>query len=100
MGDVLKFPAGSAIAFTSGEYSDYRFHGVMTALKEIDLPELAKAYATEKRAEPNTEWAWVSMKEFPPWLITHGYMMAADVETVHLGEYGRFAEEFGVPDDA
>lgn len=98
MTDVLKFPAGSAIGFTTGEYSDYSFHGVLIALKEVDLPTLAKAYAAEKRA--SGDYNWLDLDAFLPWLIVNGYMMAADVESVHLGSYSKFDDEFGVPENA
>lgn len=92
---ILKFAPGKAIHFTSGEYSDFSSLCVLITLKDTDLPALAVEYRKSQAAAD--EFDWCDCDAFPAWLITQGYAMAADVETVHLGSYGTFRPELREP---
>lgn len=84
---TLKFPRGSVIQFTEGEYSDFCLCGMVVTIKDCDLPALAKEYAAFENA-----WAG----KFATWLVANGHAMPCEATEVHLGSYGRWAEEFGV----
>lgn len=99
--DLLKYPRGSVIEFSSGEYSDYRTVGIVVTLKDCDLPALAQAFAEQERAEiaarGDTSWGRERLDGFPAWLIAHGYAMPVEAAAVHLGGYSEWEPEFGVP---
>lgn len=98
MSDTLKFKAGSAITFTTGEYSDFGTCGTLIMLKDVDLAERARSFdAASKAANPKAVedgWYGVDLYAFSAFLITSGYAMAADVQEVHLGNYSKFEPEF------
>jgi hypothetical protein len=79
----MVYPPGSAIQFTSVEYSDFTCLACVITLKTTNLPELAARYAAQVRAQGEH----LKIDGFPAFLITEGYAMAADVTTVHLGSY-------------
>lgn len=102
MSETLKFPAGSAITFTYGEYSDFGTRGTVITLKAVDLAECAQRYARERREDPknvdDVEGGWFSVEPvgLVAWLIVNGFAMAAAVQEIHLGNYDEFEPEFGV----
>lgn len=99
---TLKYPPGTAITFTTGEYSDFCTRGTLITLKEVDLAACARAFHIEyvaKEAETEARSEYIDdeqVEDLVPWLIVNGYAMAAAVEEVHLGSYGDFEPEFGV----
>lgn len=99
MSQTLKFPAGRAITFTAGEYSDFGVGATLITLKDVDLAEQAQAYAASKQREAGDDaYFYLEISDLATWLVTQGFAMAADVQTVHLGAYDRFEPEFGVKD--
>ena len=46
-----KFPPGSIVMLSSGEYSDYSWNAVFVTLAEVDLEVEAQAYAVELRVK-------------------------------------------------
>lgn len=88
----LKYPPGSVLVMTTGEYSDFGVVGILVTMQECDLPALAKEYANGK---PSYEPAGMP-NNFPAWLISKGYAMPVDHSEVHLGDYGRWGDEFDV----
>jgi hypothetical protein len=96
MSEVLKYPRGTALQFTSGEYSDFCTRGLVVTIKDLDLHEAATAYMREQcDATPDEDrrsfGVSYDLGGFVSWLVAQGYAMPADVEEVHLGEYDRFA---------
>jgi hypothetical protein len=85
---ILKFPAGSAVIFSSGDYSDRSNIATLIMLKECDIPSLVKKYGEEY--PPSCYGYDAKVDRFPTWLIVQGYAMAADVQEVHLGGYSGF----------
>lgn len=104
MGDrILVFPRGSAIQFTTGEYSDFSLGACLVTLRDCDLPKLAQEYAAAEWADPNNADAikggWFGgpdLDGFWGWLVAHGHALCADIQTIHLGAYRDFEPEFGV----
>jgi hypothetical protein len=98
---TLKYPRGTCLVFTTGEYSDYGLRGILVTIKECDLPALAQLFAQaekEKAIKEKLGWFNLNIGDFPSWLVANGYAMPADAETVHLGNYNKFEYEFDVPD--
>lgn len=107
---TLKYPPGTAITFTTGCYSDFSTRGTLITLKDVDLAACAQAFHSEvklKDAEADArmaaggkhEWVDTDPAGLVAWLIVNGHAMAAAVEEVHLGDYGNFEPEFGVPEN-
>jgi hypothetical protein len=99
--NTLKYPRGTCLVFTSGEYSDFGMRGILVTIKDCDLPALAQLYAKTERnkaIKAKAPWFDVQMVDFPSWLVAKGHAMPADAQTVHLGSYSKFEPEFGVPD--
>lgn len=87
--NILVFPAGSVIAFSSGEYSDYSYCGTVVTLKQCDLIELGKVY--KEKHIPEYDWQDSPSPEgFSSWLVVNGYAMPVQWQEVHCGCYGRF----------
>ena len=100
--NTLKFSRGAIIIFTSGCYSDFGLSGFLVAVKDCDLPALAKEYAKQEKeaikARKGGDWENASPDQFPSWLVANGHAMSVDASTVHLGDYSEWEPEFGVPD--
>lgn len=90
---TLCFPAGKAIAFSTGEYSDFCYRGVVVTLKECDLFKLGQEFKAEKEKENDNDW--VEPQGFPSWLVANGHAFPAEIQEVHCGSYGEF--ELGAP---
>lgn len=98
---TLIYPRGTCLVFTTGEYSDFGLRGILVTIQDCDLPKLAQIYAVKERRKAikaKTAWFNLEITDFPSWLVSEGYAMPADAQTVHLGSYGRFENEFGVAD--
>lgn len=93
MGELLKYPRGSILVMTTGAYSDYHIVGFLVAVADLDLPKLAQQYVGENPKD-NDQY------EFPTWLVSRGLAMPVENSEIHLGEYGEWAEEFGVREAA
>jgi hypothetical protein len=100
---TLKFPRGSVIEFSSGEYSDYGTVALVVTTEDTDLPALAKIYAAEERAKikkrKGQDWEKPNPNAFPSWLIAKGHALPVTHTEVHLGSYGHFSQELGVNED-
>lgn len=105
MADTMKYSRGALIGFESGEYSDFRFDGMLVALQDIDLPALAQQYVKERTAEKaagklkDYERA-NDYNEFMGWLVAQQYAAPISYSSVHLGSYTEFNTEFGIPADS
>jgi hypothetical protein len=83
--EVLVFPAGSTIMFTSGEYSDFRMCGCFVTLKECDLKALMREFML---TAPIEKWSRTpEPNNFGSWLCAQGHAFTADIQTVHVGDY-------------
>lgn len=80
--EVLKFPAGTAIQFTRGCYSDFCLAGAVVTLERCDLVELGKQYMVEKEAMENS---W-DAPMFSTWLVTKGHVFPAEIQEVHVDD--------------
>lgn len=88
---VLRYPKGSVLQFTTGQYSDFRTCGLLVAVQNLDLPKLAQKMTAGKHRYDGAEH-----EDFASWLVANGHAMPVDSSEVHLGEYGRWEIEFGV----
>ena len=80
------YPAGTAIAFSTGEYSDFGYIGHVVTLKTCDLAALIDEF--KGAFKPKDEWDEPDPGQFVAWLVAHGHAFPADVSEVHLGSYG------------
>ena len=82
---TLIFPAGSAIMFSSGEYSDYFINGAVVTMKKVNIAELSKKFSEEEKCPDG----FLHIPDFVGWLIKNEYAFPAELAEVHLGAYGR-----------
>lgn len=98
--DALKFLRGAIIIFTTGCYSDFGISGFLVAVKDCDLPELAKEYVKQEnkaiRERKCEGLDLASPGQFCSCLVANGHAMPVDASTVHLGDYDEWEPEFGV----
>ena len=92
MTQASEIPAGTLVAFSSGEYSDYRVNSFGRVLKPInrDVWELMG-----KSCSVAPEWDKEGDKLFQedravPWLIANGYIEEIEWHELHLGSYAGF----------
>lgn len=83
---VHKYPAGTAIAFSSGEYSDFSYIGHVVTMRECDLPALIEEHKSTYVAK--NKWDTPDSASFVAWLVISGYAFPAEVTEVHIGSYG------------
>lgn len=81
------YPAGTCIIFEEGEYSDYGVLAVLITLKKCDMAELVQAH--EDNYVPKDGYDRPSPSSFVAWLITQGYAMTAETQSLHIGSYGK-----------
>lgn len=86
------YPAGTAIAFESGEYSDRGLQGVVVTMKELDLAKAIEEHKAEAQAAfvpsyDGDEWR-ADHGAFVSWLVVKEYAFPASMELVHIGSYG------------
>jgi len=84
---TLIYPAGTAIAFETGEYSDFGYIGHVVTLKELRLFDKIQEY--KKQYVGMNEYDTPDPESFLGWLTATGFVFPADVQTVHIGSYGR-----------
>lgn len=87
MSRTMIYPAGTAIAFETGEYSDFGYIGHVVTLKELNLPDRMQEFKDGFTSKD--EWDEPDPSGFVGWLIAQGHCFPADVQTVHIGSYGR-----------
>ena len=90
---ILIYPRGAIIVFTSGEYSDFGIVGLVVAIQDCNLPELAQKMANGKVQYVDSD---ADSDNFAAWLIANGYAMPVDHSTVHVGDYSDWNKNFGV----
>lgn len=95
MSNPLEYPKGSVLTFTTGEYSDFRVAAYLVTVCDCDLPALAREYVGTYA--PENEWDEPRLDGFASWLIAKGHAMPVATSEVHLGAYGDWEPEFGVP---
>ena len=83
----LIYPAGTAIAFETGEYSDFGYIGHVVTIKELRLRDKMEEF--KETFAPKDEWDNPDPRGFLGWLVATGMVFPADVQTVHIGSYGR-----------
>jgi hypothetical protein len=95
MPDILKFPKGSIITFTTGEYSSFSICGYVVTVQDCDLPALAQQYRDTHKPKADDYYYTVRPEGFPSWLIANGHCMPVSTSEVHVGNYGDFTKELG-----
>ena len=85
-----KFPKGTVIEFTAGQYSDFRGIGILVTVNDVDLVDLGEEYKAE--FVPEYEWEKPSDTGFPAWLVAKGHAMPVQSHIVHCG-YDNFELE-------
>lgn len=87
---TLCFPAGKAIAFTSGEYSDFGHCGAVVTLKHCDLFKLGEEFKATYKATAPYGGSFIHPSDFPSWLVANGHAFPAEIQEVHCGGGGGF----------
>ena len=80
------YPAGTAIAFETGEYSDFGYIGHVVTLAALNLRERMEEFKAGYKAKD--EWDEPDPSAFVAWLVSQGHCFPAAVQTVHIGSYG------------
>lgn len=84
-----KYPAGSIILFTSGDYSDFHHIGIYATTRKVDLVEAAALYRSEFTPDDNSIYDEPDPNGFAAWLVVKGWCFPCEVSEEHLGSYGR-----------
>ena len=87
MTQATEFPAGSVVAFSSGEYSDYSIGAFSKVLKPIN----EAVWNAMRAACKGTDWDPDRFDDGKavPWLVANGYIEEIEYQELHLGDYGR-----------
>lgn len=82
---------GDVVAFSSGEYSDYRVGSFARALKPITKEvweELGKACSKPPEWDKDGDPRFDEYKAVP-WLVARGYIEEIEYHEMWMGDYGR-----------
>lgn len=80
--DLSCIPAGTAIAFSEGEYSSFGYIGHIVTLKELDLR--AEIETFKAAHQPRIRADRPQPRQFVAWLVAQGSCFPADVTEIHL----------------
>lgn len=91
MNEERQYKPGAMVAFSSGEYSDYRIGSFARVLKPITQEVWT---AMREACKDPTKWDANRMDEYKavPWLVAQGYIEEVEYEELHLGDYGLIPE--------
>jgi hypothetical protein len=82
---------GEVVAFSSGEYSDYRigsFAKVLKPLNKAVWDEMVAACTVPPDYDPDGDPRFDEDKAVP-WLVKNGYIEEVEYTELHLGDYHR-----------
>ena len=90
--------AGTALVFSSGEYSDYSFGEVYVAACDFNYIEQAKKFWFEEAEKEFQKkgrdfYVWVTSLEFESYLVKNGFLVLCQNQEIHTGDYGFFADD-------
>lgn len=88
---MAKYPAGTVIAFETGEYSGFGYMGHVVTTRECDFHALAEEYKAQFK--PKDDWDEADPEGFVGWLTINQHVFPATVSTLHIGSYGRLEIE-------
>lgn len=93
MTQATQIEVGKIVAFSSGEYSDYRIFCFAKVMKSIN-ESVWEQMRTECSEIPS--WGDEGDRRFSdekalPWLIANGYIEEIEYTELHLGDYGRLS---------
>lgn len=91
MTQATEIAVGETVAFSSGEYSDYRIGSFAKVLKPInqEVWELMREACTEPPEYDKTADPRFDEYKAVPWFVSNGYIEEIEYTELHLGDYGR-----------
>ena len=89
MTQATEIGIGETVAFSSGEYSDYRIGSFAKVLKPINAGvwESLREGCTEPPEYDKTASPRFDEYKAVPWLIANGYIEEIEYTELHLGDY-------------
>lgn len=90
MTQATQIEVGQIVAFSAGEYSDYRIGCFAKVLKPINAGvwEAMRVACSEIPSWGDEDDKYFEESKAAPWLIANGYIDEIDYTELHLGEYG------------
>jgi hypothetical protein len=88
---ATELPVGSVVAFSSGEYSDYRVGSFARLLKPLNAEvweQMSEACTAPPDYDKNGIPRFDEYKAVP-WLLANGYIEEIDCTELHLCDYGQ-----------
>lgn len=83
--------AGTFVAFTEGEYSDFNIPAHVVFRKDCNLEEALKDWEKLIKKQPSygkSTYFSSNQDSFIAWLQAEQIVIPADVREIHLGSYG------------
>lgn len=81
--------AGCLVVFSSGEYSDYGYHGSFVALQNVSAEEARMLVRSVKDEVAKDDRLYHNKHEiFISRCIRNGWLLGVDMDEIHLGSYG------------
>lgn len=90
--------AGTALVFSSGEYSDYGFGQIYIAARDFNYLEEAKKCWFEEaekiyKKDGRIVYVDVTSLKFESYLVKNGFLVLCQNQEIHTGDYGFFDED-------
>lgn len=90
--------AGTALVFSSGEYSDYSFGQVYVAACDFNYIEQAKKFWFEEAEKEFQKkgrdfCVYVTSFDFENFLVKNGFLVLCQNQEIHTGDYGFFDDD-------
>ena len=84
----IEMRAGQLVAFSTGDYSDYKIRGSYVVLKDVTAEMMSKFVAEVKAAEEAAKWGGDLSSMFTARLISEGCLADINLREIHIGNYG------------
>ena len=79
----VELQAGKLIVFSSGEYSDYGYHGAYVCLQSVSHEDIVNL-----QDEVNKSEEYCKQSLFQSACIRKGWLAQIELREIHLGSYG------------
>lgn len=93
MSDELRYPKGTIVLFSEGQYSDFGYCGQVVTLCDLDLRAEVNSWRIALGKDEDGNWIADNYDHGPDVFVAHliASQVCAPLEcsTVHIGSYGR-----------
>lgn len=92
MTQAKEIPAGTIVALSSGEYSDYSVLMFARVIKPLNADVWQEMGTGCQDSEVSHDYEYCNLYKCAPWLVTNGYIEEIEYTELHVGAYGHMPD--------